>query len=257
MSDERKQAVQAQFGRQASWYTVSDVHRASPGLAELLNFAAPFSGARALDIATGTGFTALAVAPTCRRVIGLDLTLGMVREARRLARERGVSNVQFCLGDAEAVPFRDQVFEMVTCRFASHHFPHLARAFAEMARVVMPGGGVILEDTCAPEARDLAEIMNEWELKRDPSHVANRPPSRLRAMLEECGLSVDVATMTHVPQVFRDWARRAGVSDDDAAALRWSFLNAPAAAQSAFRIENKDGDLSFAWPGIVVRATKK
>lgn len=257
MSDERKQAVQAQFGRQASWYTVSDVHRESTGLTELLRFAAPFSGARALDIATGTGFTALAIAPPCRRVIGLDLTLGMVREARRLARERGVSNVLFCLGDAEAVPFRDQAFEVVTCRFASHHFPHLATAFAEMARVVKSGGAVILDDTCAPEAQDLAEIMNEWELKRDPSHVANRPPSRLRAMLEGCGLSVDAATMTHAPQEFGDWARRGGVSDEDAAALRASFLTAPPAARSAFRIEKKDGDLTFAWPELVVRAIKR
>lgn len=257
MSDERKQAVQAQFGRQAAWYTVSDVHRASPGLAELLRLAAPFSGARALDIATGTGFTALAVAPQCRRVIGLDLTLGMVREARRLARERGVSNVLFCLGDAEAVPFCDQAFEMVTCRFASHHFPHLARALGEMARVVKAGGAVILEDTCAPEAQELAEIMNQWELKRDPSHVANHPPSRLRAMLAECGLSVDAATMTDVPQEFRDWTRRGGVSDEDIAALRTSFLTAPPVAQSAFRIENKDGGLRFAWPAIVVRAIKR
>src|SRR5262249_39728693 len=161
-----------------------------------------------------------------------------------------------CLGDAEAVPFCDQAFEMVTCRFASHHFPHLARAFGEMARVLKPGGAVILEDTCAPEAEDLAEIMNEWELKRDPSHVANRPPSRLRAMLEECGLSVDAATMTHVPQEFRDWARRGGVSDEDSAALRASFLAAPPAAQTAFRIESKDSGLSFAWPGIVFRAIK-
>ena len=257
MSDERKQAVQAQFGRQASWYTVSDVHRASPGLAELLRLAAPFSGARALDIATGTGFTALAVAPRCRRVIGLDLTLGMVREARGLARERGVSNVLFCLGDAEAVPFCDQAFELVTCRFASHHFPHLARAFGEMARVVKKGGAVILEDTCAPESQDLAGIMNRWELKRDPSHIANHPPSRLHAMLEECGLTVDAATMTHVPQEFRDWAHRGGVSDDDTAALRTSFLTAPPAAHAAFRIENKDSGLRFAWPAIVVRAIKR
>lgn len=256
MSDERKQAVQTQFGRQASWYTVSEVHRESAGLAELLRFAAPFSGARALDVATGTGFTALAVAPQCRRVIGLDLTLGMVREARRLAHERGVSNVLFCLGDAEAIPFRDQAFEIVTCRHASHHFPHLAKAFAEMARVVRPGGAVILDDTCAPEAQDLADLMNDWELKRDPSHVSNHPPSRLRAMLEECGLSVDAATMTNVPLEFRDWVRRSGVSNEDAAALRTSFLTAPPAAQAAFRIEHRDGDLRFAWPEIVVRAIK-
>ena len=257
MSDERKQAVQAQFGRQASWYGVSEVHRESAGLAEVIRLAAPFSGARALDIATGTGFTALAVAPRCRRVIGLDLTLGMVNEARRLAGERGASNVVFCLGDAEAVPFRDHTFDIVTCRHASHHFPHLAGAFAEMARVVQPGGGVILVDTCAPETPELADLMNEWEKKRDPSHVANRPPSRLRAMLEQCGLTVDAATMTHVPLEFHDWVRRSGISPDDAAALRASFLEASPEARSVFRIEHTDGDLRFAWPELVVLATKR
>lgn len=256
MSDERKQAVQAQFGRQATWYTVSAVHREAAGLAELIRLAAPFSAARALDIATGTGFTALAVAPQCRRVIGLDLTLGMVREARRLAGERSVSNILFCLGDAEAVPFRDGAFDIVTCRYAAHHFPDPVRAFSEMARVVRPGGGVILDDTCAPEDGDLAALMNEWELRRDPSHVTNHPPSQIRAMLERCGLTVDAATMTYSLQEFHEWARRGGVSAEDAAALRASFLQAPAEARSVFRIETRDGDMHFAWPEIVVRAIK-
>ena len=62
------------------------------------------------------------MAPRCRRAIGVDLTFGMAREARRLAREQGISNLVFCLGDADAVPFADNAFDLVTCRHASHHF---------------------------------------------------------------------------------------------------------------------------------------
>ncbi len=257
MSDERKRAAQAQFGRQAPWYTVSQVHRASAGLAELIRLAAPVSGARALDIATGTGFAALTVAPRCRRVIGLDLTLGMMNEARRLAGERGVSNLLFCLGDAEAVPFRDNTFDIVTCRLASHHFPDLPKAFSEMARAVKPGGRVVLEDTCAPEVPALAALMNEWEVRRDPSHIANHPPSRLRAMLEDCGLTVKAVTMAHVPQEFSDWVRRSGVSEPNAAALRASFLGATPEARAAFRIETANGDVHFAWPEITILGIKR
>lgn len=257
MSDERKQAVQAQFGRQASHYSVSEVHRESAGLAELLRLAAPFSGARALDIATGTGFTALAMAPRCRRVIGLDLTLGMVEEARRLAGERGTSNVGFCLGDAEAVPFCDHAFEIVTCRFAAHHFPNLSRAFSEMARVATPGGGVIIEDTCAPEAPHLATLMNEWELRRDPSHVQDLPPSRLRAMMGQSGLTVEAATLTTVPQEFDSWTRRAGVLVEQTAALRAGFLDAGSDARAAFQIEEGGGSLRFVWPAVVILAVKR
>lgn len=257
MSDDRKQATQAQFGRQASWYTVSEVHRQSEGLAELIRFAAPFAGARALDIATGTGFTALAMAPRCRRVIGLDLTPGMVSEARRLAREQNASTLLFCRGDAEALPFREETFDVVTCRFASHHFPDLPRAFSEMRRVAKPGGRVVLEDTCAPEVPALAALMNEWEVRRDPSHIANLPPSRLRVMLEDCGLTVKAATAAHVPQEFSAWVRRSGVSESEAAALHASFLSVAPEARAAFRIEPANGDLLFAWPEIIILGIKQ
>jgi ubiquinone/menaquinone biosynthesis C-methylase UbiE len=256
LSDERKQAVQEQFGRQASWYTISEVHRQSEGLEELVRLAAPSPEARALDIATGTGFTALTMAPRCRRVVGLDLTLGMVTHARRLAAERGVANLQFCLGDAEAIPFRDDAFDTVTCRHAAHHFPDLERAFREMARVARRGGRVILDDTCTPEVQELAALMNEWEVRRDPSHIANHPPSRLRAMLEECGLRVDAAVLTHVPLVFSDWIRRSGVAESNAALLRAGFLAAGPDARSAFRIEPVTGDIHFAWPEIVILGVK-
>ncbi len=257
MSDERKQVVQAQFGRQASWYTVSQVHRQSQGLAELVRLAAPYPEARVLDIATGTGFTALALSPQCRRVIGLDLTLGMVNEARRLAGDRGVSNLLLCLGDAEAVPFRDNTFDIVTCRHAGHHFPNLSRALAEMARVAKPGGRVVLEDTCSPEAPALAALMNEWEVRRDPSHIANHPPSRLRTMLKNSGLTVETSTMALVPQEFSDWVRRSGTREPEAAELRTSFVNATPDARAAFRITTEGGDLHFAWPEVIMLGVKR
>jgi len=257
VSADSKRAVQAQFGRQASWYTVSSVHRQAAGLTEMIRLASPFPQALALDLATGTGFAAHAIAPRCRRVIGLDLTLGMVLQARRLAGERGVANVQFCLGDVEAVPFSDSTFDLVTCRLAAHHFPDLPGAISEMARVVKRGGRVVLDDTCAPEVPELAALMNEWEMRRDPSHVADHPPSRLRALLEGLGLAVEAATTSHIPQEFDDWVRRSGIPAQEAAALRTSFLTAPAEARTAFRIETKDGEVHFAWPEIILLGIKR
>src|SRR5437879_10011128 len=247
MSEDPKRTVQAQFGRQASSYATSRVHRHAAGLAEVVRLASPFPQALTLDLATGAGFTALAMAPRCRRVIGLDLTFGMVREARRLAGEEGITNLMFCLGDADAVPFADSAFDLVTCRHAAHHFPDLPRAISEMARVVKPGGRVVVDDTCAPEDPALAALMNGWEVRRDPSHVANHPPSRLRALLEAGGLTVEAATATSIPLEFDDWVKRSGGSTDDAAALRTSFLHAQPAAREAFRIETENGDLRFAW----------
>ena len=257
MSGTPRRAVQAQFGRQASWYTVSSVHRDSRELAELLRLGAPGPDATVLDVATGTGFTALAFAPNCRRVIGVDVTLQMIREARRLAADRRVSNLVFCLGDAEALPFRADTFDIATCRKAAHHFSNLPRALAEMTRVVKRGGKVVLDDTCAPEPPALGALMNEWERRRDPSHVANHPPSRLRAMLEDSGLRMGAESLTRVPLEFGDWVRRSGIPLADAEALRESFLRAAPDAYSAFRISPQGDELHFAWDGIVLLGVKR
>jgi len=256
MNDDTKRAVRSQFGRQASWYTVSKVHGESVGLTALLRMASPSPEDRALDVATGTGFTALALAPHCRKVIGVDFTPGMLREARGLRDTRGISNLLFCLGDAEALPFREGGFDIVTCRHASHHFPHVSVALGEMARVVRPGGRVVLDDTCTPEDPELAALMNEWELWRDPSHVANYPPSGLKTLLEQSGLRVEDAILTSIPLQFGDWVRRSGVPQAAAVALRERYLQASPEAVAAFRITSQGDDVLFAWPEIVVVGTK-
>lgn len=257
MSGDAKDAVRTQFGRQASCYTVSDVHRESDGLATLVRLASPSPEDHALDVATGTGFTALALAPHCHRVVGLDFTPAMLREAATLRYARGASNLIFCLGDAEALPFRDGAFDIVTCRHAAHHFPDLRRALAEMARVVRPGGRVLLDDTCAPEDPTLAALMNAWERRRDRSHAANRPPSRLKGMLEQSGLEIEAATMAEVPQVFNDWVRRSGMAPADAEELRRDFVAAPADARAAFRIHGQGPRVRFSWDEVIIRSVKR
>lgn len=255
--DAAKRAVQSQFARQASWYTVSRRHEQSPGLDILIRLAAPAPAERVLDVATGTGFTAFAMAARARSVVALDFTTGMLREAEALRRERGAANVAFCLGDAEAQPFRGGVFDLVVCRYAAHHFPNLGRAIAEMARVARPGGRVVLEDTCAPEDPALDDLMNRWEVRRDRSHVRNVPPSRLRGMFEAAGLAVDALETTVIPQHFSEWSRRGGMNERDAAALRVEFANAAPAVRAAFQIESEDGDLAFSWGEAVVLGVKR
>ncbi|SRR5579871_121961 len=258
MVDDAKASVRSQFARQAAWYTVSAVHRRSAGLNALLRLAAPGPADRAVDVATGTGFTAFALAPHCARVLAVDMTPGMLEEARKLRKARGLGNVAFCLGDAESLPLRSASADLVTCRHAAHHFPHLPAALAEMARIVRTGGRVVLDDTCAPEDRVLAALMDDWERRRDPSHVASYPPTRLREMFERCGLGVTDVVVTHVALRFNDWVRRAGVRAEQQASLRAALVGASPAARAAFRIRlEDDGDVSFGWDEIVILGVKR
>ena len=252
-----KKAVQSQFGRQAEWYTVSRRHEQSPGLEILKRLAAPAAGDRVLDVATGTGFTAFAMAERARSVVAVDFTAGMVRQARGLRDERHLTNVTFCLGDAEALPFRTGAFDLVVCRYASHHFPNVVHAIGEMVRVVRPGGRVVVEDTTAPEDPALDELMNRWEVIRDRSHVRNVPPSGLRALFAAAGLDVGAVERTAIPQHFSEWTRRGGMSEADTEALRSEFVNASPAARAEFAIRPEDGDLAFSWGEAVVLGVKR
>ncbi|HKX19275.1 MAG TPA: methyltransferase domain-containing protein [bacterium] len=252
-----KKAVQSQFGRQAEWYTVSRRHEQSSGLEILKRLAAPTAGDRVLDVATGTGFTAFAMAERARSVVALDFTAGMVRQARGLRDERGLTNVTFCLGDADALPFRAGAFDLVVCRYASHHFPNVAHAIGEMVRVVRPGGRVVVEDTTAPEHPALDELMNRWEVIRDRSHVRNVPPSELRALFAAAALDVSAVERTAIPQHFNEWARRGGMSEADTQALRNEFVSASPEARAEFEIRPEDGDLAFSWGEAVVLGVKR
>ena len=83
-----------------------------------------------LDVAAGTGHVARSLAPRVRAVVALDATQAMLEQGKR----HGVPNVVFMRGDAAALPFVDQSFDVVVNRFALHHFEQPEVQLAEMRR---------------------------------------------------------------------------------------------------------------------------
>ncbi|MBM3131376.1 MAG: class I SAM-dependent methyltransferase [Chloroflexi bacterium] len=179
------------FGARASKYTTSASHTDPQALAQLIALCAPDASCEALDIATGTGHTAFAFAPHVRSVIGIDLTPEMLAEARHLQAARAIANVDFRIADVHQLPFRDASFDLITCRRAAHHFSDLARALAEMRRVLCAGGRIVIDDRSVPEDDALDAVMNELDYYHDESHVREYRPSEWRQMLQAQGLEVD------------------------------------------------------------------
>ena len=108
----------------------------------------------ALDVATGTGDFALALArrPGIKPVMGLDFVPEMVALARQKAERRGMSRqVHFLQGDALALPFPDNTFACATSGFGLRNVTDLPAALAEMARVIYPGGRVAILEIVPPE----------------------------------------------------------------------------------------------------------
>lgn len=130
------------FGRPeiAAEYARAQLFALGDDLALLRDTAALTGQEWVVDIGTAAGHTALALAPGARRILGLDPAEAMLRQARRLAGERGIANLDLAVAFADPLPCRDETVDLVTCRLAAHHFPDLPGAIYEVARVLRPGG---------------------------------------------------------------------------------------------------------------------
>lgn len=249
-----------QFDRQAEHYNAEWNQWSEASLAWLLDRAGCAGQERLLDVATGTGFTALAFASRVAEVVGLDVSEGMLRQARQQAAAAGVDNVRFEHGPAESMPFPDRHFDLVTCRVAPHHFLSIAGFVAESARVLKPGGRLLIADTTVPDGdRQVDAWQNRVELLRDRSHVRNYSPSEWRAFVEAEGFVVESLEQCDEgkPPRLGAWLEKSGCTGDTAAEVTRLFAEAPEAAKRAFAIrEAPDGDTEFNWMRVVLAARK-
>jgi ubiquinone/menaquinone biosynthesis C-methylase UbiE len=142
---------------------------------------------RVLDVACGTGALTLAFAQRCGSTIGLDIMAPALARARVSARERGIANAEFTLGELERMPFPDRQFAGAVCRFSFHHFVNPARVFAEMARVIAPHGWMVIADLTASEDPTKAALHNELERLADPTHARTLAPSEFESLFAAKG----------------------------------------------------------------------
>ncbi len=233
--------LQRQFGAAAANYAVSAVHAGGPTLDALVERAALRGTERVLDVGTGAGHTALALAKHAAEVIALDLTEEMLATAAGLARERGLANVWFRRGRAEALPFADASFDLVTSRLCAHHYADPAAATREAARVLKPGGQYLLVDSFSPEDPVQDTYLNAIEVLRDPSHVRNYKLSEWRAMFDAAGFEVEVGPRWPVRLEFDSWIARIGTPAPLAAGLRALMDAAPSEVREALAITGETG----------------
>jgi ubiquinone/menaquinone biosynthesis C-methylase UbiE len=113
---------------------------------------------RVLDVATGPGTLALAVASRAAKVDAVDFSPGMITELRKRATERGLANLAAAVMDAQALAFEDDTFDVAYCMFAYFFFPDRAKAFTEMRRVLRPGGRAVIATWAPIERRPIMKV---------------------------------------------------------------------------------------------------
>ncbi|HMA74749.1 MAG TPA: methyltransferase domain-containing protein [Xanthobacteraceae bacterium] len=266
MEVKSKSLAQERFGAFAATYATSRPHAKGGSLARLVELVGPQPTWTALDIATGAGHMALAFAPGLAHVVASDLTPQMLDVARRLAHERNISNMSFVDLRAEALPFANTTFDLVTCRIAPHHFDDVRQFVAESARVLRPGGVFGLVENISPDASMMegdvgafaaaADEYNAFERLRDPSHVRCLTLSEWRDLVAGAGLKERHLELLDKPMVFGPWADQQNVADDIKYELRSMLLDGSAAFRAFVRPRENHGDLDFILTEAVIIAVK-
>lgn len=105
-----------------------------------------------LDIATGTGDLAINLVETgAERIVGLDISPGMLEVGKRKVREKKLSQtIEMIVGDSEQLPFGDNSFDAVTVAFGVRNFENLEKGLAEIYRVLRSGGTFVVLETSVP-----------------------------------------------------------------------------------------------------------
>jgi ubiquinone/menaquinone biosynthesis C-methylase UbiE len=215
MSQKHKDKVEKQFTRTAEAFTQFAVRDTPDVLAEKVQFAKPQPDSTALDVACGPGAFVLALAPKVRFACGTDLTAEMLRRARALQIERGITNACFQRGEAEQLPYPGASFDLVSCQMALHHMPKPERTLHEMIRVMKPEARLLVIDTLGPESDSKFDLHNQIEIIRDPSHSASLRLTNFLSLFEKLELEIVSQAIRRRRRSFNHWMLRAGLKPGD------------------------------------------
>src|SRR2546427_106426 len=219
-----------QFTKQAVPFSTAPGIRDEEALRLLVEFTGAGPEDSVLDVACGPGLVVCAFAAVARHATGIDLTPAMIERAQALARERKLRNVTWHVGDVVPLPFANDAFSVVVCRFAFHHFPHVGPVLAEMKRVCRPGGTVAVVDVVASVDPAKARAFNRMERLRDPSHVRALTLAEIEALFPRAGLPAPHLTFYRLESELEGLLERSFPDPDDVGEIRRVFDDALADA---------------------------
>ncbi len=169
-ADQQRRLIVEQFTKQAVAFSQLPNHNNEETNRLVLETGQIGQEDTVLDVACGPGLISTAIARHARHVTGIDITPAMIEEARQRQISLDLTNMSWQIGDITRLPMADAQFSRVVTRYSFHHFLDPQSALREMARVCQPGGWCTVIDVFM-SSTDQAELYNQMEKLRDPSHV--------------------------------------------------------------------------------------
>jgi SAM-dependent methyltransferase len=188
---------------------------AANALVELLE---PQPGFRTLDVATGTGVVSTTIAPIIApgRVDAIDLSEGMLRQQEKAIDKLGLTNIELHVMDAEALDFREDYFDAVTCSFGLFFLPDMEKGLKEWRRVTKPGGTILFTSF----GRDAFQPLTKLFLDRIEAYGIEIPNDRTRmgwyplSTPEQGRTLMETAGITNIEISSRQLGYHLGSADD-------------------------------------------
>ncbi|HEY0184183.1 MAG TPA: class I SAM-dependent methyltransferase [Rhodopila sp.] len=242
-----------QYAPRARDYVTSVVHSTGGDLDQIEAELRARGAARVLDLGCGGGHVSYRAAPLAGEVVACDVTQSMLDAVAATAAERGLSNIAVCQAAAESLPFEDGYFDMVLCRFTTHHWQAMEAGLREARRVLKRAGRAVFVDTVVPSDRTLDTHMQAIEVLRDVSHVRNYSVAEWVGALSRSGFAVEGITMRTLRMEFPVWTARTRTPSVHVEAIRSLQAGAPSLVREHFAI-GPDGSFDLEAATIVVRA---
>ncbi len=246
------ESILDQFTRQAAQFAQSPTARSEDIQERILRMAHAAPVHEALDVACGPGLLACALARVVCHATGIDLTPAMLEQARKTQQEQGLANISWDQGDVTALPYPAARFDIVTCRFAFHHFPDPLAVLREMRRVCRPAGRIVVADS-APAAHK-ADAFNAMEKLRDPSHTRALPVENLQSLFAAAGLPHPEAEHTRLALDLDSFLARSYPREGDEARIRALFDRALDDDFLNVEPRRENGKIHFSVPVAIVAA---
>ena len=198
MQPSRREVLHTEFERAAA--TFAERTRGRFDHMDVVGFSRVEKGASIVEVGAGTGNFLDLFHDVAGALVAVDLTPGMLREARVRFPE-----MSLVVGDGARLPLPSASFDLVATAQALHHVHEPLPTLKEMRRVVAAGGRVLVVDQAATESYEEAAFMNQLEAIRDPSHAMSRPPSAMRILVRAAGLEIVDERLVESRQSISTW----------------------------------------------------
>lgn len=242
------------FSKHAKDYTKSDSHAHGSDLSLLVELLQPRSTELVLDVATGTGFTAIELAKKVKQVIAIDITDEMLSEASRLANERKISNIHFEKADANSLPYDNESFDIVTTRRAAHHFTDVSKFLNEAHRVLKVSGRLAIVDMSPLNGTE--EFLNRIERLRDSTHIHGLTQSQWKDLVKGANLSIAHIQIIRERIDFEHWLYPVNPGGREEKQIKEEWRRASLQIRNTLDLYQNQGTMSWIKTRIVLIAKK-